>query len=811
MRTTIVNKTALSLAVSIALFGMSTANAENITCDNNGCQTENLLDNQTWLFNTVMPKMNGDDQTHASNNTVTVKNTSKIKTTSSIYGAYRTDGTETKNNTVVMSGGEVYHNNNRGEVAGARSTGNVTGNKVTLEGDAKISPNYYGAPSMTVFGGHSKGGKGSAESNKVIINGGTFNILEVIGGFSFDSNSKNNLVEINGGNIHPSTNIKGGEGQTASNNTVKITGGTITGDTIKDKNNKDINKAKILGGSSYGDAFGNTVEITGGTINANIYGADSINGVAKNNTITIKGKPKFNDKTIIGGFYKPLKKGEVDEGAPAGLNNTLNLHTTGLTAKNITKFNKLNFFVQPKTKAGDTFITLTDKEDTNIKGAKIKIDVENNNSLLNIDDKLTLIAKNGGKLLTDDTLNATGMTGIAVTYDFEVSKEGENLVAKAIKSTDKKPTDPKPTDPKPTDPKPTDPKPTDPKPTDPKPTDPKPTDPKPTDPKPTDPKPNSQQDFAKVAGKIHPQTKSLLESSVSNAGFVNTGADLANTQGMKQLAQINSSNNTQTFGAIGTSDILSETGSEVDVRGSNLLVGVGKKFPNQAGTLRLGGFMEGGKGTYDSYNRLPNGDVVRADGDSDYFGIGAMLQQEFNNNVIAEAGVRFGNSNTSYNSNDLQDSAGSTKVNYDIKRNYTGANIGLGYKAKINDKFTAVPSAKLFYTKLGSAEKLIKGSTFKFDSIPSLRSQVGTDIVYKVNDNIDLYTNAVWEKEHQGQADGNVLGLNMPAPSLKGDTGIVGVGIRFAPRENLDINMDIKSKFGKQEGADVGFSVKYTF
>ncbi len=331
-----------------------------------------------------------------------------------------------------------------------------------------------------------------------------------------------------------------------------------------------------------------------------------------------------------------------------------------------------------------------------------------------------------------------------------------------------------------------------------------------TEPNTPQPQPKSES-LAENAGKVHPQTKSLLESGLASTRFVNTGADLANNLGMRQLTQIDDKKGIQVFGAVGSSDFLTEKQDYLDVRGGHVLVGVGKQFNNKAGKLHTGVYVEGGSGKYDSLNKFANNPSVRAEGDTKYVGVGGMLQQQFDNNLIAEAGVRLGETDTNYNSNDLQDSTGYINVNYDVKRKYTGAHVGLGYQVDINDKLTATPSAKLLYTNIDSAEKLIEGSTFKFDAINSFRSQLGTDVSYKVTDKTDVYTNAVWEREYQGDADGSVLGLDMVAPSLKGNTGIVGAGVHFNPREDIDINMDVKGKFGKQEGGEVGMSVKYTF
>ncbi len=828
MKTNLVNKTALSLAVSVALLGMNTANADNTTCDDNGCKTTSFEFETEGApkskLDLIIATTKTDNKTNASGNTVTIKNTSKIppfKEARSIYGAYRDDNTTAENNKVVMSGGTVRRDTqtvgSNAYVVGARSDGDVINNSVTISDNAKLDfP--YGTKKANAFllGGMSK--SGVAKSNVVTINGGTLNIKEVIGGNSISGDADSNTVVINSGTVNlggedsPSGMIAGGRAEknltnekgSSKNNTVKITGGTI-----EDFGSK---YTKIVGGWGYDVVENNSVEITGGKINADVYGGYSFLGEANNNTVTIKkgskGNPTFGDETILGGYVKREKSGSSSNSTPAnedGKNNTLNLHTTGLTAKNIKNFNNLNFYVQKDTQPNAKFITLTDSADTDITKAKISVGVEGDVAPLNIGDKLTLIEKQGGSLLTGDLTNykgdktVTGMQGIAATYNFKLKKEGENLIAETTEAKEDpnyKPTPTEPTTPvKPTPTEPTTPV-------------------KPTPTEPTTPvKPTAQQEIARVAGKVHPQTKSLLESALSSVNFVNTGADLLSKQGMHQLTRVHnkSQDGLHVFGAVAGSDLITETGSEIDVRGTTLLVGVGKQLPNKMGKLHVGGFVEGGKGIYDTYNKLSDNTSVIAEGDSKYVGFGAMLKQEYSNGAFAEASARFGNSDTNYNSYDLKNSQGYTNVNYDIKRNYTGVNLGVGGQLELNKKVTAVPSAKLLYTKFNSAEKLIKGSTFKFDEISSLRSQLGADIIYQATDTTDIYTNAVWEREYDGQANGKVLGLNMPAPSLEGDTGIVGAGIHFAPRKNIDINMDVKGSFGKREGGEVGMSFKYKF
>ncbi len=475
MKNKTVNKTALSLAISVALFGMNTASADTVTCDDNACKTTSFEFNRDGAYTSkvdliIAPKST-DNNTNATGNTVTIENTSKLfrEEARSVYGAFRSDNTTAKNNKVVMNGGRVARDGQlaygvTAEVAGARSNGDVINNSVTIGNNATLARPYNAEyANIQLLGGKSK--SGAAKSNKVIINGGTLNIEHLLAGDSESGDADGNSIEINGGDIKiggdPDANdvhfynglIAGGRAEqnrkkekgASTNNTVKITGGTIT--------DLGSDRTKIVGGWGYDVVSGNTVEVTGGTVNTDVYGGLSLYGQANDNTVTIKkgknGNPKFGADTILGGAYKKAGN-KYGGGSKDGKNNTLNLHTTGLTVKNIENFDNLNFYIQPKTKANDTFITLTDKPykdekkkidhkaNTDIRGAKIGVGVEGS-SLLKVGDKVNLIKKKNGKLLTDSSLSnhIKGMQGIAVSYDFKVKKEdNKTLIAETIKIPD---------------------------------------------------------------------------------------------------------------------------------------------------------------------------------------------------------------------------------------------------------------------------------------------------------------------------------------------------------------------------------------
>ncbi|MDP8162559.1 autotransporter outer membrane beta-barrel domain-containing protein [Phocoenobacter skyensis] len=544
-----------------------------------------------------------------------------------------------------------------------------------------------------------------------------------------------------------------------SNNTVTINGGDIAGviggfsenDTAKENSvtiNGGIVAERITGGhSETGTAEENTITINGGTILSKLVASGTGFHSAINNTLTINkgvnGNPTFGADTIL---YGGVSDGDDKTG------NTLNLHTTGLKVNNIANFENLRFFVQEDTPKDSSFLTLSTDKDTDITGTKIGVGVEGNTSLLKDGDKLVLIKKEQGELKTDATLTntVTGMQGIAVKYVFELEKQdNQTLIAKAKSGFN-----------------------------------------------------SSSGSGGSTAGTVHPQTKSLLESGLAGLNFINNGADLVDSA----MTQLTPYDGIKTFGAIRGGKYRTETGSHIDVKGTNLLVGVGR----QAGQFQFGTYVEAGFGSYDSENDIKD-TTVTAEGDTKYYGIGATLKQAFNR-FFVEGGLRLGHSQTTYNSDDFEGSTTvATEVKFTTKRAYAGANFGVGYNAQLSDAFTLTPYGKVFYTYLSNEQQHIEGSLFKFDSVRSLRTQLGAKMQYQLSDKTKLYSTLAWENEAKGKATGTVLGLDMPSPSLKGNTGIVEFGVTFTPSQNLSINLGATGNFGKRRGASANALISYGF
>ncbi|UJF24704.1 autotransporter outer membrane beta-barrel domain-containing protein [Suttonella sp. R2A3] len=675
---------------------------------------------------------------YASDNSVTVSGGTVNEIA---YGGYSQDN-DTVKNSATVSGGMVQNHVYGGYSDG---NGNATDNSVTVSG---------GTVKKSAYGGYSL--RGGAVKNSVTVSGGTVD-ASILGAYA-RGDVTDNTVTVSSGTV--GGNVVGGDSfhEFANNNSVIVSGGAVEGFvwggySIAGSANNSVTISggevggghlgdKVYGGYSVnGNASNNSVTISGGAVDVKfVYGGVSHDGDNTDNTITIKkgstGNPTFGVNTVLYGGYNS----NIYSTNEVTKGNTLNLHTTGIEVKNIANFENLHFYVQKDTANGATFLTLSDTSDTDITGSKVGIGIEGSDTVLKKGDKVVLIHKSDatGTLLTDaDTPNTvTAMQGIAVGYDFTITKPDDQTLIATL---------------------------------------------------------------SKAPTGVNPQVKSLLEARLAAVETINRGGDLANGKGMSNLIEITQDDGVKLFAVVGGDKTRTNTGSHIDVNSAHLLLGAGTGIANSSGTLMISGFAEYGKGNYDSYNDFANRPNVHASGDTQYYGLGMLAKQQFDNDWFIDAGLRVGKSKLDYFSADLVDASG-TPTTFDDKSTYISANIGVGKTFAMDKKNRLTPYVNLFYTNYGSLNKKIAGSTFSFANITSLRSQLGARYQYAISEKSQVYANAAWEHEFRGTAKGKVLGFAMPEPTLKGSSGLIGAGFNLQPNENLSINLGAQGSFGNRRG-----------
>ena len=185
---------------------------------------------------------------------------------------------------------------------------------------------------------------------------------------------------------------------TANGNTVTINGGTITGD--------------VYGGYSEKEANDNIVNLAGGTIKGTVYGGYVPDAPA---ATSVRSKRSMPRRTLAAT-------------ASSTSGNTLNV-TKATTVGNLAKFDTYNFYLPAETKANDVLLHLVSNENTDMRGGMVNVHADGSTKL-NAAEKVYLIQKEGGSLLTDAAIkqNVDVLVGVTAKLNGTVTKENNNLV-----------------------------------------------------------------------------------------------------------------------------------------------------------------------------------------------------------------------------------------------------------------------------------------------------------------------------------------------------------------------------------------------
>lgn len=518
-------------------------------------------------------------------------------------------------------------------------------------------------------------------------------------------------------------------------NVVKITGGTVSGDVVGGRagHRPTPNDTVIIGGNA--------------TIRGNVIGGESLaNGGSFDNRVILKGNPTFGDNTVVFGGIS--NGGEV-------YGNVLEVHTKGLTFRNVQNFAEYHFLLPANTQNNDVILTLTDQQGTDLGAAGVGVAMQSGGHLLQAGDKVALIHNTNGvhamqvsQIASGDMKDRHGTLyqGVSVGYKFALKTDRD--LAENVEV--------------------------------------------------------NQNLYAVItqAATVLDQTKAPVEARTGGLAFLGQAADLTVGDGMVSALR---PDGVPLFFVLSGGSSSYETGSHVDVDGFNMMLGAAMHF----GTFTVAPFIEGGDGSYDTYNDF-TGYSVHGSGDTSYVGAGVMLHQQWQSGLYVQGVMRGGSLDYDWHSYDMK---GAGKAAYDSSASYFGANVGLGYKLPLNDSTTLDLSAKYYWTHLGDDSVTIAGDRYDFDSVDSQRTRVGARVSHAFNDRTSAYADIAWLHEFDGEARATVYGMNTPAPSLEGDTGEFGVGVNFSPSADspLSIGLGVKGYVGTREGISGQLNVGWSF
>ena len=743
-------------------------------------------------------------------NNVTITGTAA---TSSICGAYSWYG-NVRENTVTISG------NTLGNVVCGGGTGaaDAIKNYVIIKDKSEVNGIVYGGKGDTsskennveisdstiknnVYGGYADNDKnGSAEKNEVAIGAGSKVSEDIYGGYATHNTNENKVSITNGAEVGQSVFGGFSEKADSKNNEVILNGASgvtanIAGGVALKGNSEDnkVNIAKstvnmnVYGGYGAKDSIGNIISITdGSSVNKNVYGGYSFKGNSMDNTVTIDNSTV--NENVYGGYtesdgaisekiqnnkviFKNAAKikgdvyGGYDDKSKANIiNNTLEIVGKDNEARTIQNFDKLNFFITKDLIANDTMLKVTDT--ALINNAEIKAGVELGTKL-NENDKINLIT--AGALKAENITTGTltdGLISIDQGLQVTVGTDGNKLVG-VINGT--------------------------------------------TPPGGGGTTPPGGGGTTPGAGGLYADAdaKSPVETQSAALTMLNLGHDLLTTAGYENAALAvdgEEEGSVNPFITMSANNQKLDTGSHVDLKAWNMNLGFAKKINNNSGKLIIAPVIEYGRGSYDSY--LDNG--THGDGDAHFWGAGLMAKQLNDDGLYYEGSLRAGRMSTDYQS------AVAGGIKYDSDATYYAAHLGMGKVIQLNDKDTIDYYGKLFYTRQqGDKVTVGTGATYDFDATTSLRTRLGARYTHQLSEKNAFYAGLAWQHEFDGESNAIVattLGsASAPAPSMKGDTGIMELGWRVNNSDKFELGLGVNGSVGKQKGVGFNLSLNFSF
>ena len=302
-------------------------------------------------------------------------------------------------------------------------------------------------------------------------------------------------------------------------------------------------------------------------------------------------------------------------------------------------------------------------------------------------------------------------------------------------------------------------------------------------------------------------SKTLSDSILGSIAVINQGASFVAGEGMQAMEFASLVKPKAVFGTIGGGKTRYDTGSRVDVDSLSLVTGAVSRVTPE---WMVAGFIEAGFGNSES-----NAKGSTAEGDHDYYGIGAATRYRFDVPFYVDGSLRFGMASTEFSGRYAENSA-----HYDADSLYGSAHVGMGYVFDLAKTLSLDVYGRYIFTylegdtvSLGTVdrEKLVSKDTLTHTM------QVGAMLRGKTTENIDWHFGLAYEHVADGDAESTVytrtdrVALNVP--TLKGDSGIVdmGITIRSTPTDPMALDLGVKAYAGDVQGVMGSATLSYAF
>jgi hypothetical protein len=236
------------------------------------------------------------------------------------------------------------------------------------------------------------------------------------------------------------------------------------------------------------------------------------------------------------------------------------------------------------------------------------------------------------------------------------------------------------------------------------------------------------------------------------------------------------------------------TGGILQTQTYSLILGVTKAWNMNKGKFRLGGFVEGSKGSYNINDSFFDSGVniigkVHANGDIDYFGGGLLSRYDSDFGLYVDGSVRFGKNKFEFETSNLYDD----RTSYNTNSGYFGAHLGFGYKIDAFEQDDALEIyAKLIINKLFEDETMNSaGEILSFDTATSVKTKVGVRIAHQLDDYVWFYSGLAIDQEFDSILTSHINGEKIQNVNLKGSNVTGELGLKLNPLSKGHFSADL--------------------
>ena len=645
-------------------------------------------------------------------------------------GGHEQNSSAANNNRVTINGGQI-----NGVFGGMSTYSGAIGNRIWING-GNISGGVIGG--AVYFPYDATSSVGNVTGNSVFINGGTVNFVsggEVAYAYPTDGSEPDLTQAIfqNGGDV--------------SNNTAQVDGGTVTNG--------------VSGGSALtGNATNNTVNLNGGKISGNVIGSEvrypTGNSSVTGNTINLNGSPDLSGANLIGGLLGSSY-------SPDG--NTLNINTSGITAKNIYGFGNVNFHVPDSLLNNTTpMLTLTDGS-TSLGLDSVGVYFDGNSNFKTGDTVNLLYNANGLDTGGTSAQDLTVQKGSTSIYGLNLSNNGTGLsatIGNRLGDTDNVPSIPYP---------------------------------------------------AIAAIEIVPPVPDVkiplgFEYYTDEDGYFMEPED-----GKAQAVEnVRENHGFEIFLNTGFGHMKTKTGDGTYIKSDSTTIdlGLARTLFSDNSSTHIAPVIEYNSGDYDS--NLHNG--ITGSGKTKYLAGGVIARNMLNNGFYYEGSFRGGRNENDFTADNFLVNDTRQRVSYDMDSPLYTGHVRLGKFNRLNrNNVLEIYGIYAYTQQQGMNSDLSTGEHVRFNSVHSNRARIGYRMTTRVSKISTIYTGLAFQYESNSGSTASGDAWSNSTAGAKGSSGMLELGWQIKPRKDTPWVVDVYATgwAGHQQGGTIMAKVKKSF